>query len=880
MNTPKNLFSKKKLSMAITAALLSVVVSGCNDSSSSTDAKNPDTDAPATQTRVDALISKMTLQQKVDMLMGAQEPRTAAEATAAVGYLKGVPELGIPAVRLTDGPAGIRLIGTKATAMPAPVALAASFDTKVAREIGQATGAEGKALRQDVLLSPMVNIVRVPQAGRNFETLGEDPLLAGAMVAEQIKGIQEAGLIATVKHYVANNQEDNRRGVNATIDERTLNEIYLPAFKDAVDAGVGAVMCAYNQVNGTPACSNGNVQNNIMRDRWGFEGFIMSDWGATHDSSKAITNGQDMDMPGYGYGGMMGLNFAKLKEEVESGQLEEAIIDKSVHRVLVQMEKFGLLDGPQTIPSIEKQKVISAVVAKKVAVEGAVLLRNENNTLPLTLEQLKAAVVIGHSAAVPIIGGGGSSKVDSFTKKGPLAAFKDRGADVKYLEGIYLQGSAIPTANFLAEDGITQGLSMHKGETVTVDSGIIDYVGEGKELAKGSSTIWKGSLVIEEEGDYEFKAQSSGGQALMFIDGREGRPLDLMGEVVADIDTASIMGGSSLLAPTDGLELFETTMHLTAGKHEIEIEGNAGKTSILRPQADTPLEFRLTWITPKMRVDAIKDAAAAAAEAKETGNPVILFAYNEGTESRDRQSLSLPALQEDLIAAVTTANPNTIVVLNTGDPISMPWKDNTAAILEMWYSGQEGAEATTDLLLGVANPSGKLPVTFPVDLESGIAIDPNDYPGVNNEQEYSEGIFVGYRWYEEQNKAPLFPFGFGLSYTEFEYSATDVTPNEDGGYKVSFTVTNIGEVNGSDAPQVYLGEPKTAPVAMAKKSLAGFTKVNLAPGASTTVVIDIKPRAFKYWSVANGDWTVASGERVVYLGHSSADVKAIGTASK
>ncbi|WP_051302912.1 glycoside hydrolase family 3 C-terminal domain-containing protein [Psychromonas aquimarina] len=882
MSTPKSLLNKKYLSTAISAALLSVVVSGCNNDGDSTltpenpiipeTPQTPDTpDTPQTPDaaeRIDTLISKMTLQQKIDMMTGAQEP----VSSGAVGYIKGVPELGIPPLRLTDGPAGIRLVGTKATSMPAPVAMAASFDTKVARAMGRATGAEGKALGQDVLLSPMVNIVRVPQAGRNFETLGEDPLLAGTMVAQQIKGIQEKGLIATVKHYVANNQEDNRQAVNATIDERTLNEVYLPAFKDAVDAGVGAFMCAYNKVNDTSSCENAAIQNDIARERWGFEGFIMSDWGATHSSSKAVTNGQDMDMPGNGFGGMMGpANFDNLKNEVEDGRLEEAVIDKSVRRILTQMEKFGLLDGGTASVSIDSIKADSAAAAKRVAVEGAVLLRNENSVLPLSIEQLKDAVIIGPSAYHAIIGGGGSSQVDTFTRVSPLQAFEARtGSAPAYFDGIDIEGEVIPAASLRDLDGSIGGLS--------IVGGGIDTDGVDETLSAGSSTTWQGKLVITEAGSYDIKMHTKGGQGIVYIGSKEGRGTDpFTGAPLSDVDTAGLFGGISLLPTKDGRGNGTFTTDFEVGEYDIEVTGNAGVTSILTPQTNSELDVRLTWVTPAMRQQKIDEASAAAAAAEEAGTPVIIFAYNEGTEGEDRQSLNLPNRQNALINAVTAANPNTIIVLNTGDPVSMPWKDQTGAILEMWYSGQEGAEATADLLLGVANPSGKLPVTFPIDLESGIATDPNDYPGVNNEQEYSEGIFVGYRWYDEQNKKPLFPFGHGLSYTEFEYSEQKITANKDGGYKVSFKVTNTGGAAGADVAQVYLGAPAKAPVAMAVKSLAGFSKVKLGSGKSASVSIDIKPKAFKYWSAAQNGWVTASGKRDVYLGHSSDDYQSIGT---
>ena len=358
----------------------------------------------AQSSRVDSLLAAMTLAEKISLLHGAIDPT----GEAGAGYVPGVARLGIPAMRLTDGPAGIRT-RHPATALPAPVALASSFDPELAYRYGHVMGIEGRARRHEVLLAPMVNIVRVPEAGRNFETFSEDPLLSAEMVAAEVRGIQDAGMMATVKHYVANNFENDRMRVNVVVDERTLREIYLPGFEAAIRAGAAAVMCAYNRVNGPYACDNEMLLTDILRDEWGFEGWVMTDWFAGH-SLESLVRGLDQEMPGYTIPfsspdmPLAPAVFAdSLLAAVESGRIDEAYVDRAVRRILVQMEQFGLLDGESTPPEIDIEA--HAAVAREVAEAGAVLLRNENQTLPLTARDLQHLVVIGPTATRPLIGG-------------------------------------------------------------------------------------------------------------------------------------------------------------------------------------------------------------------------------------------------------------------------------------------------------------------------------------------------------------------------------------------------------------------------------------------------------------------------------------------
>lgn len=832
--------------LALAGFIGALLVSGCSTLPDQADSSP----------RVDALIANMTLQEKISFLHGAEDPQHSGSA----GYLPGVPRLGIPPLHLTDGPAGIRLPGRQATALPAPVALAATFSPALARQAGEVSGSEGRALGQDVLLSPMVNLVRVPQAGRNFETLGEDPVLASALVSEQIRGIQSQGMIATVKHFAANNQENARENLNASIDERTLHELYLPAFEAAVQAGTGSIMCAYNGVNGHHACENDELLNQILRQGWGFRGFVMSDWMATHSTAKAMQAGLDMEMPfGRFYGDA-------LQTAVQSGEVKEAQIDNSVRRILMQMERFHLLD-PVSRPALDPQA--HAGVARQIALAGAVLLRNQQNMLPLQSHQLSQAALIGPTAIYPMIGGGGSSQVEAFNRQSPLDVLRERtgNAALQAVAGIHLDGEPIPMAALRSEArragltyyGFKNGKPRKQGRIAN-----LDLLGS-KQLKANTPRIYRGQLIIKQAGRYDIKLQTRGGQGKLFID---GKPY---------IDTAALFGGHSLIPTQDGLFNTSVTLDLKAGKHKLELQANPGVTNVfLPPDPKSPMDLRLAWVTPQMRQAAMDEAVTAARQAADADSPALVFAYNEGTEGLDRQDLALPYDQDALIQAVAAVNPKTVVILNTGDPISMPWFEQTQAVLQMWYSGQEGAAATADLLLGVANPSGRLPVSFPASVADTPTTAAQAYPGINGQQTYQEGLLIGYRWYDHQQKPPRFPFGYGLSYTRFAYGPAQIQSNAAGGYRVSFTVTNQGKRAGADVPQLYLGAPQKTAVPMPPKVLVAFNRIELAPGESQEVSLTVPARALQFWSVQSHDWQPVPGLRPLYLGRSAQEVQVIG----
>jgi beta-glucosidase len=808
---------------------------------------------------IEALIAQMTLDEKLSMLHGAEDPNELGQA----GYIPGVPRLGIPELRLADGPAGVH-VRAPATAMPAPVSLAATFDPDLAYQFGQVIGREGRALGQDVLLSPMVNLVRVPYAGRNFETMGEDPFLANLIMHQEVNGIQREGLIATIKHYVANNQEDDRGRVNVNVDEQTLREMYLAVFEGAIEAGSGSVMGAYNRVNGAYACENAYTLNEILRGQWGFEGWVMTDWLANHPSGiYALEAGLDMEMPGeVAFGD-------SLKKAVLDEEISESLVDQAVYRILLQMDKAGLLDssiGPRPELDVEAD----AAVARQVATAGAVLLKNDEDTLPLQRADLCSLVVIGPTARCLLVGGGGSARVTGFTEReiNPLQALIELAgpkANISYVPGIDLDGVPVP-ASVLTPEGFPEQrglLRTNPDGTTVIDLQVNFSEALANPLPPGSgSYVWTGTIDVPSDGEYEIKLQTTT-TGPSFFGPTSGVAID--GDTVV---SAGDFVGRPLIPTVDGLTNSSGKVNLTAGTHTIQVTGVRSTTD--------PLQIRLAWVTPAWRRAKLDEAVAAA----EAARAVVVFGYNEGSEGVDRLSIALPGAQDELIQMVSSANPRSIVVLNTGDPVCMPWADSAAAILEMWYPGQEGGWAIADLLLGKAIPGGKLPVTFPVsDADTQVAGHPEMYPGVDDEVYYSDGIFFGYRWYEAQGIEPLFAFGHGLSYTKFKYSRLSVTPAGDGGFDASFRVHNVGAFDGDEVAQVYLGSSGEVPegVQMAEKALVAFTRLSLANGEWQDVTLHVAPRQLSYWSVDQEAWVVAGGSRAVFVGSSSRDLRLQGS---
>ena len=660
-----------------------------------------DSTAPVAQ-RVSQLLSKMTLAQEISMVTGTG-------GSSYVGFTPAIGSLCIPAMNLEDGPAGVGDGMNNVTQLPAPVDVAASWDTSAEQTYGQVIGAEQAAKGTTVDLGPTINIVRDPRWGRAFESIGEDPYLNGTLGAADIQGVQSTGVMAQVKHLAVYNQETNRNTTadNAIVSTQAEQEIYLPAFQDAVQQGAASsVMCSYSTINGTAACQNPYLLNTVLRQQDGFTGFVTSDWGATHSTVASANAGLDQDMPGSdGYYG------SALQSAVTSGQVSKSTLDTAVSEILTEMFGFGQFDkAPTGSPAQTATNATDTSDALKLAEEGTVLLKNSGSVLPIGSATKSIAVIGADASTSPLTAGGGSAGVNSSGTVTPL-------------------------------QGITAAAP--SGTTVSYDPG------------------------------------------------------------TSNSSAASLAASSGV---------------------------------------------------------------------------AVVFVGNDESEGSDLSSIDLSSAENSLISAVAAANPNTVVVLNTGSAVTMPWLSSVKGVLEAWYPGQEDGSAIAALLYGSANPSGHLTVTFPTSLSQVPASTTAQWPGTNGTVQYSEGIDVGYRWYDTKGLTPLFPFGYGLSYTTFGYSNLHVGALSAGGQAtVTATVTNTGTRAGADVAQLYVSDPAAS--GQPPKQLEGFQRVNLQPGASQTVTFQLTQSNLRYWNTSSNAWATSTGSYGISVGDSDASLPLTGTLS-
>jgi beta-glucosidase len=648
--------------------------------------------------RADLLVRAMTLEDKVGLVHGVD--RKKHPFMGYVGYVPANPRLHIPALRLADGRAGVGNKATGVTLLPAPIAAASSWDPSLLETFGQVIGKEQWGKGTNVELGPTIDVVRVPQWGRTFETYGEDPYLNSRMAAAEIKGIQSQGPIANANMYLTMTQENDRFKIDSVVDERTLQEIYLPPFQAAVSGGVGTFMCAYIKTNGVYSCENPHVLGDLLKKQLGFGGWVMSDWGGTHSTVASADSGLDQEMPDDRYYGKA------LETAVTNGQVTTATLNEHVRRILVTMFRHGLFDRPQ--PGDWDSNVRSPehdAFSRKVAEQGTVLLKNEGDILPL--EGVSSIAVIGADGGTkPEIEGGGSSHVVAPYVVSPLDGIRKRAG-----------------------------------------SGIQVSYSDGRDLA------------------------------------------------------------------------------------------NAGSIA--------------------------KSAAVA-----------VVFVSTVEEEGHDRPNLELPGKQNELISTVAAANPKTIVVLNTGGPVLMPWVAHVRGVIEAWYPGQEDGNAIAAILFGDVNPAGKLPLTFPRTADKIPTSAQRQWPGVNGKSIYSEKLNVGYRWYDATGNEPQFPFGFGLSYTTFRLSNLVITPTRlsrsPGILHGTVDVTNTGHRDGAEVVQAYVSQPSSN--GEPPRQLCAFAKVYLKPGETKKVRLAIEPHALSYYDTSALRWTSAAGTYQILVGTSFRDL--------
>ncbi|WP_456406353.1 glycoside hydrolase family 3 C-terminal domain-containing protein [Caldithrix abyssi] len=802
--------------------------------------------------QIEELLSKMTLEEKASYIGGTKG-----------FYLRAIPRLGLPEVKMSDGPLGIRGSG-KSTAFPATIALSATWNRALAYKVGQAIGLEARAKQIGILLAPAVNIYRAPMCGRNFEYFGEDPFLTAEMAVQYIKGVQSNKVAATVKHFAANNQEYDRHWVGSNVDERTLREIYFPAFKAAVQKGGAlAVMAAYNPLNGIHCSENAWLLNEVLKKEWGFEGLVMSDWGAVH-SEQAIEAGLDLEMPEARF-----MTAEKIIALIKNGQLDEKILDDKVRRILRVCLTMDLFNANRSKPTIDWDEHHDLAV--QVAREGMVLLKNDDDLLPLKPEKIRSLVVLGPTAYPTPTSGGGSA----FIKPYRTISFYEA---IKNTAGSQTQVDFINTERYLSMDRLVEqgrffvdsdlsepGLKAiffnnmelryppiyrRVDQKIAFDFGTLSPAFGVR--SSGYSIRWRAYIKPEKTGKYVFATESDDG-VRVYLDG-----------------TLIIDNWTDHAVQKDVKEV-----RLVAGKvYDLRLEyyNNKGQGLIRFGYGlidETPLAQKL-------------------ARVKEYDAAIVCVGFNSELEGEGHdRPFSLPQKQVDLIQQVARRNSNTIVLLTAGGGVDfLPWIKKAKAVLHAFYPGQAGGEPAADILFGKVNPSGKLPFTIEKRLQDGAAFNyyypaavdtpvySADFSGNPQNVDYGEGIFLGYRHFDKYDLEPLFPFGFGLSYTRFDFDDLELSGKvmlPDGRLTVRCKITNKGKMAGAEVVQLYL--KKEVDVVTVEKALKGFQKVKLQPGESKIIEFEILPEHFQVFDHLKKQWEVKAGKYQVLIGASSRDIR-------
>jgi len=799
---------------------------------------------------VETLLSKMTLPEKVSL----------AHASGKF-HVNAIERVGIPEMWLSDGPHGVRhqierhtwasagWTDDHSTYLPHLTSVAASWDPEIARLHGQVLGAEARERKKDFILGPGVNLARLPLYGRNFEYMGEDPILAAKLVVPQIKAIQANDVAATVKHYALNTQELNRTGVNAKPDERTLREVYLPAFEAAVkEGGVLGMMGSYNEYYGTNANQSKHLVMDILKGEWGYQGVLLTDWHVDINTYDAAVNGLDLEM-GTDVADYQDYFLARpFLDMIQAGKIPESVADEKARRILRVQHVIGMYDENR-LPGARNTKAHQAA-ARKIATEGVVLLKNDTvglkPVLPLDMKQVKNILVLGPNADKQHGTGGGSSEVKSLYEVTPLQGLREKfGKEVNitvmrarsselgaiasdYVESRHWTGTPAWNISYFTEQA---------RKNLTEESWIVDSKFTAKDSGHAQHITMAAKIKPLTTGVHQLKVETIGAFTLKIND-----------EIVIhhQIDNKET---SDVISLTHDIELTE------------------GESYAFEIQYDGRENFTLGWNAPGELFSSEAEYIAAAKKA----DAVIYFgglSHGDDRESIDRPDMKLPNSQDEIISKLITANEKTVVFLVAGSAVEMPWAEKANAIVWGWYGGMEAGHAFADILTGDVNPSGKMPITLPARLEDTAPIALNDYNA--KESLYTEGVFIGYRWFEQQNIKPTFAFGHGLSYTNF--SLTDITLsaseiNADEKITVTAQVQNTGKVAGAEVVQLYLHDVESS-VERPIKELKGFAKVYLAAGESKQISISLSKRDLSFWDVNTNNWLAEAGEFEVQLGTS------------
>lgn len=802
--------------------------------------------------QIRTLMKQLTVGEKCSLLSGRDMWSTVP-----------IPGKGIGSVLVTDGPHGVRAEGGHdirksgpATYFPTGASIAATWNPALIRRLGEALAEETKAYGCDVLLGPCVNIVRVPIAGRNFETLAEDPFLAGRLGAAYVNGLQGRGVGASLKHFACNNQETERTRGNSVVDERALREIYLAQFEHVVkESRPWTVMCAYNRVNGEYASQNRHLLTEILREEWGFEGLVISDWGANHTITESVAAGLDLEMPG------PAKYYHLLTEALTNWQIEERDVDRAVRKLLELVARAGKLGKGKPKGKGAANTRAHQQLAREIAGESITLLKNDGAVLPLDPRKIRSVALIGLNALITPQGGG-SSAVTSPYRVSPIEAFRrllGPGVEVKHGFGCEIPGKSevAPIGIFTTPDGKRTGLfgeyfngASHRGKPL------------GTRIETTADIWWRGKAADAPAEGLDGKAMGARYTAQLQVehDGTYQLDIDVQGSARVWVDGKQVLKTT----PFEVWEVGRAVLDLKAGR------AYDFKAEFVKFPAEAPMHIRIGF-----SVGAAGEAIGEAAELARTCDATVVFAgFADRYESEcfDRRDMKLVGAQDKLVSAVLEANPDAVVVLNTGAPVELPWADRARTILQAYYPGMEGGAALADILFGRINPSGKLAVSYPRRLEDNPAFP--HFPG-GREAFYGEGVFVGYRYYDKEGIAPLFPFGHGLSYTTFEYGNLKVPRRARAGSEVavSLTVRNTGTRRGKETVQLYVGD-KESSVPRPVKELKGFAKVDLRPGESRQVEFRLDARSFAFYDIARAGWSVEPGEYEIIAASSSADIRA------